>query len=233
MEPGSAILCQMFTGLIQTVGTVVASEARGTARRIRINTHDWGHRPVLGDSISVNGCCLTVAGSPRRGRTGSVLEFDAVAETLGLTTLGRLVPGSRVNLEHACTPTTLMGGHLVQGHVDGVGRVTRVHRGDDWRVCIGTPPGFMQYVAPKGSITVEGVSLTVAGLWESKRPTASGFEVALIPTTLAKTTLGTLKDGDEVNLEADIIAKTVVHWLQVFGDRAPARKKPRTRRSAG
>jgi riboflavin synthase len=232
----------MFTGLVQAVGVVVAVKDRGGLRRLTVDTSAWDHRPEPGDSISVSGCCLTVANRPGARRSGRVLEFDAVAETLGKTTIGRLKVGSKVNLEHSCTPTTLMGGHVVQGHVDGVGTVQSVQRGSDWRLRIAGPSpapraggeDFMQYVAPKGSITVEGVSLTVAGLWSTARPRRAGFEVALIPTTLAKTTLEGLEVGDGVNLEADMIAKTVVHWLRHFATPNPARptRNPRAARPA-
>jgi riboflavin synthase len=225
----------VFTGLVQAVGRVVSARAKGPgpggggsgwggagAVRLVIDPQGWAHRPALGDSISVSGCCLTVAEEPG----GEGWAFDVIPETLSKTTLGGLKPGARVNLEHAVTASTLMGGHFVQGHVDGVGRVTRVQRGDDWRVTVALPAELGAFMVPKGSVCVEGVSLTIAGLGERGRGQAGGggggggagggaeFTVALIPTTLAKTTLGDLQEGDGVNVEADMLAKTVVEFLK-------------------
>lgn len=149
---------------------------------------------------------VDLAPSDRAGQ----LAFDVVAETLARTTLGELRAGDRVNLEPAATPTTLLDGHLVQGHIEGVGRVVQVQSqaSDDYRVTIEPPPDLMPCLAPKGSVAIDGVSLTIAGV------TDHTFEVALIPTTLAQTTLGVLQVGDHVNLESDIIARTVVHVLE-------------------
>lgn len=154
------------------------------------------------------GVCLTLAGGG--GRNGRVMAFDVVQETLDKTRLGDLAVGDRVNLEQAATLGTLLGGHLVQGHVDGVGRVTKVRRGEDWGVWIDVPKkgGLARLLVSKGSVCVEGVSLTIAGL------TRGGFWVALIPTTLAETTLGALEPGDAVNLEMDVIAKMVAAQLK-------------------
>jgi riboflavin synthase len=137
--------------------------------------------------------------------------FDVVPETLSKTSLGRLRAGAAVNLEHAATPTTLMGGHVVQGHVDGVGVVESVVTEGEYRVRVRPPAGLMEYMTPKGSICVEGVSLTLAAVEPRE-----WFEVALIPVTLEKTTLGSLRAGDPVNLEADVFAKTIVHWLKHY-----------------
>lgn len=213
----------MFTGLVQMVGRVERIEAGSKGTRLVVDTAGWKHVPSRGDSIAVNGCCLTVANAPTkaRGRRGSRLRFDAVQETLDKTTVGLLASGSRVNLEHAATALTLIGGHIVQGHIDGVGRVVGVNRGSDWRVRIELPraargdAGLAEYVVPKGSICVDGVSLTIASVW--KKGAARGFEVALIPTTLRDTTLQDLEPGDGVNIEADTIAKTVVFWMREFG----------------
>lgn len=232
----------MFTGLVQAVGIVVQSRRTTAGLRLLIDPAGWDHQPERGDSISVNGVCLTVAAlggrSGNRGSGSIGWAFDAVPETLDKTTLGSLKRGDRVNLEHAATASTLLGGHLVQGHVDGVGHIRRVRRGTDWRVEIDFPEAgsagadagvrFEECIVPKGSVTVDGVSLTVAGL------TRHGFEVALIPTTLAQTTLKTLKRGQTVNLEADLIAKTVVSWVQRFRSKmapeAAAQIKPRSSR---
>lgn len=209
----------MFTGLVQAVGTVRRLEPSPAGVRLVVEPvgprGGWGYVPGLGESISVSGCCLTVAGVSE-----GAWAFDVVRETLSKTTLGGLAAGSLVNLEHSVTPATLLGGHLVQGHVDGVGVVERVDRGADWRVRVRSPAGLMEYMTPKGSVAVEGVSLTLAAVDVA----AGWFEVALIPTTLEVTTLGGLRDGDRVNLEADAMAKTVVHWLKNFGSssaRAP------------
>ena len=209
----------MFTGLVQAVGRVARVQPRCKGIRLSIDPRPWAHRPRPGDSISIGGVCLTVAAvsRSRKSKNAPVLAFDVIPETLSKTTLGVLAPGSRVNLEHAATPETLLGGHIVQGHVDGIGSVAKVQRGDDWRVWINVPTkgqaNLAQYVVPKGSICIDGVSLTVADL------SPTGFQVALIPTTLEKTTLADLHPGDNVNIEADIMAKTVVFWLKNFGKR--------------
>ncbi|MBC7773207.1 MAG: riboflavin synthase [Pyrinomonadaceae bacterium] len=144
--------------------------------------------------------------------TQVILGFDVVPESLACTTLGTLRPGAHVNLERSATLQTFLGGHVVQGHVDGLGIIEEVRKDDQWRVRIRpAEAAMMQYVIPKGSICIDGVSLTVASLAEDS------FEVALIPTTLQRTTLAALTTGDRVNLEADSIAKTVVHWLRHFG----------------
>jgi riboflavin synthase len=169
----------------------------------------WAYRPSLGDSISVGGCCLTVAAIDGEGRIG----LDVVPETLSRTTIGGLRQGSRVNLEHAATLGTLLGGHLVQGHVDGVGVVEKIVQSPEWRVSIRPPAELMEFVTPKGSVAVDGVSLTVAGVHRG------GFEVALIPVTLEKTTLGEFVEGGACNLEMDIVAKTIIHHVKMFGSR--------------
>jgi riboflavin synthase alpha subunit len=226
----------MFTGIVQRVGRVVevrrpAAGGSDGAARIVIDAGGWRHEAAAGDSICISGCCLTVAEEPAGPE--APLAFDVVPETLRLTTLGRLVLGSgaaqgaRVNLERSVTPSTLLGGHLVQGHVEGVGRVASIQKdGGDWRVRIAVPEGpgggtgggggeeMIECITPKGSITVEGVSLTVASVEPNGRRGA--FEVALIPTTLEQTTLGDLEEGDGVNLETDILARTVVHWLRTY-----------------
>lgn len=214
----------MFTGLVQAVGKVAELRESAAGMRLVVDPQGWSHHPQREASIAVNGCCLTVANDPAEddGRPA----FDVIHETLSKTSLGGLKPGSRVNLEHAATPQTLMGGHIVQGHVDGLGEVVRVQRGGEggWRVRI-RPQGpdlgreLMQYIVPKGSICVDGVSLTVAGV-DLRGLAGGGFEVALIPTTLERTTLGDLAEGQAVNLEVDLIAKTVVHWAKNFGPAA-------------
>jgi riboflavin synthase len=206
-------MARMFTGLVQAVGKVASVEPRqagaGGGFRLRIDPLGWGYRPEVGESISVSGCCLTVAAL--EGPDGGLWAFDAVPETLAKTTLGGLAAGCRVNLEHAATPTTLLGGHVVQGHVDGVAVVESVLTEGEWRVRIRPTADLMEYMTPKGSVCVEGVSLTLARV-EPRQ----WFEVALIPVTLEKTTLGELRAGSSVNVEADAFAKTVVNWVRHY-----------------
>lgn len=197
----------MFTGLVEAKGTVRSIEPRGPGLRLTIDPGSWNYAPSDGDSISVEGCCLTVV-DPRPG----AWSFDVVAETIDKTSLSRLAPGSEVNLEKSATPTTLLGGHVVQGHVDGVGEVVHVQTGDDWRVGVRVPPALMAYMIPKGSVCLAGVSLTLARVDVA----AHRIEVALIPATLAKTTLASLRVGDRINIEADAMVKTIVHWMTHF-----------------
>lgn len=168
----------------------------------------WAANPAVGDSVAVGGCCLTVAGI-----TDRQLLFQAVPETLRTTTLGALEVGRRVNLEGSATPATLLGGHIVLGHVDGVAEVVRVMREGEHRVRLHAGRDLMQYVSPKGSVAIDGVSLTVAEV----NPEEGWFEVALIPTTLTATTLGELEPGSLVNLECDALVKAVVHWIRHYG----------------
>jgi riboflavin synthase len=141
---------------------------------------------------------------------GDTLSFDAVSETLDRTTLNQWAEGVAVNLELAVTPSQPLGGHIVQGHVDGVGKLVQVVRDPgDWRITIAPPPQVVDYLVPKGSITVDGVSLTLAAVHDDGR-----FEIALIPETLERTTLGEAVEGQAVNLEADVLSKTVVHHLR-------------------
>lgn len=210
----------MFTGLVQGVGTVRALTQTPAGVRLAVTPRwDVAPRTALepGESISIAGVCLTLVTDPA---TDDLL-FDAIPETLARTTLGRLSKGSRVNLERSLMPTDLMGGHVVQGHIDATGIVTHVQPTSDWQVHIQPNPSssggasgeaLMPYIVPKGSICVEGVSLTVAGV----SPDRSTFHVALIPTTLARTTLADLKPGDAVNLETDIMARTIVNYLKHF-----------------
>ncbi len=199
----------MFTGLVRHVGTVVAVEPAGEGATLRIDATGWDLRPEPGDSIAVDGCCLTLAEPPAEGRPW---RFDVVRQTLALTSLGDLVAGDRVNLEPSCTAETLLGGHLVQGHVEATGEVLAVERGDgSWRMRLSLPERLADRVVDQGSIAVAGTSLTVAG-------TGPGwFEVALIPTTLEETTLGDLEPGDRANLETDVVARMVIAWLERHG----------------
>ncbi|MCW5755015.1 MAG: riboflavin synthase [Phycisphaeraceae bacterium] len=197
----------MFTGLVQAMGRIAELTAVEAGVRMRVDLGGWGHRPAPGDSIGVDGCCLTVTATCE-----GWAEFVLVPETLSKTTFGRAAVGRRVNLEHALTATSLVGGHFVQGHVDGVGRVVKVDRSEGWRVQIEPPAEVMAYCVPKGSVCVDGVSLTLARV----EPAAGWFEVALIPETLERTTLGEASEGREVHIEGDMLAKTVVHFLRHY-----------------
>jgi riboflavin synthase len=229
----------MFTGLVQGIGQVLAVRAHeGDAGGVRLTIQPrWDvHVSILeaGESISVSGACLTLASDPRNP---GALEFDAIPETLLRTTLGSLRPGARVNLERSLRASDLMGGHAVQGHVDGTGIVEQVRAGSDWRVWIRpetreaadahdpSEGDFMRSVVPKGSICVDGVSLTVAGVTGSPPHV---FHVALIPTTLTRTTLADLNPGDRVNLESDATVRTIVHYLRHYArDRGDGRAEAR------
>ena len=153
----------MFTGLVQAVGRVSGVELQPTGARLRIDTGAWGHHPDTGDSISVGGCCLTVA-SVGASVGGLVLAFDVVHETLRMTTLGAFKPGDGVNLEHAARADSLLGGHVVQGHVDGVATVESVTKTPEWRIRLRPPSALMEFMIPKGSVGVDGVSLTLAAV---------------------------------------------------------------------
>ena len=194
----------MFTGLIAGVGTLAAREPRGGDARLRIDVGTLPFEGVqLGESIAVNGCCLTVVAFDATGFT-----VDASNETLALTTLGRLAVGAPVNLERAMLPTDRLGGHLVSGHVDGL--ATAARRWEDaravrWRFA--APMALLRYVAHKGSVCVDGVSLTVNAADDA------GFEVALIPHTVAHTAFHALREGDAVNIEVDLLARYVERLL--------------------
>ncbi len=199
----------MFTGIIQHLGTIGDLQPNESGQVLCVEAGAWSEPVRAGDSIAVNGCCLTATGRDSGRVDAGVLQFDVIRQTLAVTALGELRAGDAVNLERAVTPTTLLSGHIVQGHIDGVGIVRRVHSSAaEWRVSIEPPPGLRASIVDKGSIAVEGVSLTVANL------NAEGFEVALIPTTLRLTTLGRLREGQRVNLETDYLVKAVVHWLE-------------------
>ncbi len=202
----------MFTGLVQHLGRVESVQPTAAGASLEVSLEGWSHEPGLGDSIAVDGCCLTVA--DRRLREGRVaaVRFDAIHHTLAMTTLGGLAAGDPVNLEHAATPDTLLGGHLVQGHVDAVVPVLAVDAsGGQWRMRCGFGPELAAWFIPRGSVCLDGVSLTIASLGPDF------LEVALIPETLARTTLSRRLAGSRVNLEADCIAKMVARVLEVRG----------------
>ena len=193
----------MFTGIVEELGTVAAIEEQADAIRLTIAASTVLEDVHLGDSISVNGCCLTVATTD-----GQTWTADVMQESLDKTSLGTLGLGDRVNLERAVTVEKRLGGHIVQGHVDGVGTIVALTPSEHWEVVeIRLPDGLGRYLVDKGSITVDGISLTVV---ETRGDT---FTVSLIPETLARTTLGFRAPGDPVNLEADVLAKHVEKLL--------------------
>jgi riboflavin synthase len=193
----------MFTGIVEELGTVAGIEDQGDAIRLTVHSPHVLADAGLGDSISVNGCCLTVA-----QRDGETWTADVMQETLDKTSLAGVQPGDRVNLERAVTPQTRLGGHIVQGHVDGVGTILSRTPSEHWEVVeVSLPAELSRYLVDKGSITVDGVSLTVVEAGDDR------FTVSLIPETLARTTLGSRQPGDRVNLEVDVIAKHVEKLL--------------------
>ena len=202
----------MFTGIVEEVGEVSAITDLGDAVRLAVRAHKVTEDAAHGDSIAVNGCCLTVVDNH-----GVVFTADVMKESLDKTAIGALVVGSPVNLERAATLATRLGGHLVQGHVDGVGTVLERQPAEHWEVYrIGVPARLARYLAEKGSVAVDGVSLTVIDVdTGDHRDGGNGasFTVSLIPTTLAETTLGGREVGDPVNLEVDVIAKYVERLL--------------------
>ena len=190
----------MFTGIVEELGRVAAiQELPDNAIRITIEGPMVLSDANLGDSICVNGVCLTVA-----QQDGDEFTADVMSETINRTTIGDLIAGAQVNLERPVTLSTRLGGHLVQGHVDAVGTVSAREHSENWDVVTITPPkDLLKYVVEKGSITIDGTSLTVSAV------TDSTFSVSLIPATLEKTTLGIRQIGDRVNLEVDVLAKYV------------------------
>jgi riboflavin synthase len=200
----------MFTGIIEELGSVRSLEQRGEGVRIVIAARTVTEGAQDGDSIAVNGVCLTALDV-----RSDCFAADGSRETLDRSTLGRLAVGSPVNLERAVTPATRLGGHIVQGHVDARGKfLGATDHGGSWTVRIGYPKEVARYLVYKGSVAVEGISLTIAGL------TDDNFEIAVIPKTWEVTNLSHLRPGDEVNLEVDIIAKYVERILSFNGSAA-------------
>jgi riboflavin synthase len=196
----------MFTGIVEELGTIAAVQDQGDAIRLTVRSDTTLDGTHFGDSIAVNGCCLTVA-----ALDGETWTADVMQETLDKTSLAGVAVGDRVNLERAVTPDKRLGGHLVQGHVDGVGVVVHRKTSKHWEVVeVSLPADLARYVVPKGSITVDGVSLTVVNV----RP--DSFTVSLIPETLARTTLGIRQPGDRVNLETDVIARHVEKLITAY-----------------
>ena len=193
----------MFTGIVEELGSVKALRRDAGAARLTVSASLVLGGTVLGDSISVNGVCLTVV---EMGK--SEFSADVALETLKVTNLGELSVGQQVNLERAMQLSARIGGHLVSGHVDAVGRIrAKKQEGNSWRIIIDTPAPALRYIIKKGSVAIDGISLTVADV------DASGFSIAMIPHTAKLTTLGSKHAGDSVNLETDIIGKYVEKLL--------------------
>lgn len=193
----------MFTGLVEAMGTIDAVKADAMGTRLVVDESTIAAGVRLGDSVAINGVCLTVV-----EQQGSTFAFDAGPETLRRTNLGELKPGDRVNLEQALAVGDRLGGHIVQGHVDGVGRIARRERQGDWEtIWFSCPIELNRFLVSKGSIAIDGVSLTVVDV------TPTEFSVALIPHTLAVTTLGMKQPPATVNLETDLIAKHLIRYL--------------------
>ncbi len=209
---------RMFTGIVQTTAAILASDATPTGRRLTVERAGLRGDIAHGDSVCVSGVCLTAVEI-----AGDHLAFDVIHETLMKTSIGSRSVGDRVNLETAVTPNQPLGGHFMQGHVDGLADVAAIHSSDGgYRLALTPQPGYeglMDAIIPRGSVAIDGVSLTLA------RVHPASFEVALIPETLERTTLGRLTVGEAVNIEADILAKTVVHQLtRMQGSGANAQK---------
>jgi riboflavin synthase len=200
----------MFTGIVEELGQVVAIDDLGDSVRLRVHGPLATSDVKAGDSIAVNGCCLTVVDPG-----GGAFSADVMRETLDRTSLGGLRPGEPVNLERAATLGARLGGHIVQGHIDGTGVIRSRTPSEHWElVWVEVPAALARYVAVKGSVAVDGVSLTVADVRDGERP---AFGVGLIPATLERTTLGTKAAGDAVNLEVDVVAKYVERLLATAG----------------
>lgn len=196
----------MFTGIVETTGVIKRTTPCAGGRTLSVDAGVVAGDAALGASIAVNGVCLTVASID-----GAVLGFDVISETLDRTRLGRLAVGDRVNLERSLTPASRIDGHLVQGHVDGTAVIVRkIVSAAEWVLWLRPTDTVAPYIIPKGSVAIDGISLTIAAVQ------ADQFSVAIIPTTLERTTLADRKEGDTVNIESDIIARTVVHRLNLM-----------------
>ncbi|MGE0432271.1 MAG: riboflavin synthase [Planctomycetota bacterium] len=207
----------MFSGIVEGTGRVIALEpgVAGAAARLRVSAPAGLVRDVVaGASVAINGCCLSAVIPPDAPPPPGELWFDVVEQTLQRTNLGALTPGQRVNLERAMALGSRIDGHFVQGHIDATGEVLSVEPADGQTVLrIAAPPDVARYCIPRGSIAIDGVSLTLATF----EPANGELSVALIPTTLAVTALGDRVRGDRVNLEADMLGKYVVGWLERSG----------------
>jgi riboflavin synthase len=199
----------VFTGIVRELGRVTSAAGGDTGRALEIEAPGVASAIAVGDSVALDGCCLTA-----EAVEGASISFHAVPETIARSTLGRLTVGDAVNVEPALRVGDALGGHFVQGHVDAVGRVQSVEaEGDGLRVFVEAPDEVLRYCVEKGSVTLDGISLTIAELAED------AFAVVLVPHTLEATTLSALVPGREVNLEVDVIAKYVERLLGASGDR--------------
>lgn len=197
----------MFSGIIDSIGEITVSQVSPSGRRLAVAAPGYWQGVGDGASIAIDGVCLTVTRV-----AGDTAEFDVVAETLRCTTLGDLKTGSRVNLQKSLAIGDRVDGHFVQGHVDAMATIVKINRdADDARWWFAPDAAALPYIIPKGGIAIDGISLTVVGVADG------AFDVALIPTTLARTTLGDKKVGDRVNIETDILARTVVQYLRALG----------------
>jgi len=203
----------MFTGLVQALGILLVSTDSDAGKRLTVSLAELADAPIQpGDSVCVSGVCLTVV----KVANGNV-HFDVVTETLRRSTLGVKKVQDRVNLELSLRGDSFVGGHFVQGHVDAMASVAAVNKDPgDWRITFQVPDEVIPFIIPKGSVAVDGVSMTIADVKVNK------FTLAVIPTTLHKTTLSNLEVGDKVNVETDILARTVVHYLQNIRANMPA-----------
>ena len=204
----------MFTGLVAAMGEAVSLGRRPGGAVLRIRATQVASDAAIGDSIAISGVCLTVTGID----SGAALSFDLSDETLQSSTLGALRPGERLNLEPSLRPDSKLGGHFVTGHVDAVGKVrSRNVEGDNFRFVIEAPAEVFKYLVPKGSVTIDGISLTVVEVLDG------AFSVVIIPHTAQVTTMGARQVGDAVNLEADILGKYVVKFLSnAYGGKDPS-----------
>jgi riboflavin synthase len=197
----------MFTGLIQNVCSVKALSKAGSVAVLTIDLGPLSGQTKTGDSVAINGACLTVA-----KQAGSLVTFDLSGETLAKTTLGKLTPASKVNVELAMKADARFGGHFVLGHIDGIATIKNIEKkGDFATFTLSAPKSLLDFMLPKGSVAVDGISLTIAEL----KP--DGFTVAVIPQTLLKTNLGFAKITAQVNIESDIIVRTVIRQLENIG----------------
>ena len=197
----------MFTGIVQAIGSVKQTEKTPNGLRVWIDPGSWEHQPKAGDSIANNGCCLTLVEIQ-----DGCWVFDAIPETIIKTTIGTWTKGQRINLERSLRVGDGLDGHQVQGHVDGVGTILSVNRDDGYRIRIGLAGSNMKWMVPKGSICIDGISLTIADLNHDE----PWVEVALIPETLERTNLTDRTKADGVNIEADVMVKTIVSTLDSY-----------------
>lgn len=204
----------MFTGIIEGLGSITAVASSGEGRRLSVNADFVLEGSRIGDSIAINGACLTAT-----MLSGSRFEVDVSPETMARTTLQTITPGTRVNIERALRLSDRLDGHLVSGHIDGTGRITyKKNVGNILRIGISVPPEMSRYMIPKGSVAVDGISLTINTLDKQ------GFEVTIIPHTAASTTIGDRDTGDTVNIEADMIGKYIEKFI-IEGNKSASEDK--------